>query len=272
RGWRCWRRNRPGAGPLSAPRGFVREEVAPHEHALRFAIALRLYILFSAGWVIRLLLLIAISLASVITPAVAADLPIKSPLNYYPPDIWSSTYFGVGGVASAGKFHGPFGTLTLGINFQPYSRFVLGVETDLSGGNLTTNAVCAACDVKSRWAATARGRIGYTFDRALLFVTGGFAAGEIKTAGPGVIGSSTWRTGFAVGGGAEFALNSNWSLRADYLHEDFGSISCGPLCAGSAIKVTSDNVQARLIYRFFHDAVREYNVLGPPIKPPPFDD
>jgi outer membrane immunogenic protein len=34
---------------------------------------------------------------------------------------------------------------------------------------------------------------------------------------------SETRTGWVAGVGAEFMLNQNWSLKAEYLHYDFGS-------------------------------------------------
>ena len=52
---------------------------------------------------------------------------------------------------------------------------------------------------------TVRGRLGYAFDRFLAFGTGGFAY-------------SNNGTGYAVGGGLEYALTNNITIRGEYLY------------------------------------------------------
>ncbi|MET0367911.1 MAG: outer membrane beta-barrel protein, partial [Methylobacterium sp.] len=54
---------------------------------------------------------------------------------------------------------------------------------------------------------TVRGRLGYAFDRTLFYATGGFAygAGGGRQFGSGV-SSDDFQTGYAVGGGIEYAL------------------------------------------------------------------
>jgi outer membrane immunogenic protein len=76
-----------------------------------------------------------------------------------------------------------------------------------------------------------------TFDHVVLYGTGGLAIGGIKTditdgfVGPlpltfPATGSSTAvRAGWAAGAGIESALGNGWSIKAEYLHLDFGSIT-----------------------------------------------
>ncbi|MFC6788936.1 outer membrane protein [Methylobacterium komagatae] len=54
---------------------------------------------------------------------------------------------------------------------------------------------------------TVRGRLGYAFDRTLFYATGGFAygSGGGRQFGTGV-GQNDFQTGYAVGGGIEYAL------------------------------------------------------------------
>jgi outer membrane immunogenic protein len=88
-----------------------------------------------------------------------------------------------------------------------------------------------------QWFSTLRGRVGVTFDRVLLYGTGGLAVAGIKTditdgfvgllppAFPVAAGSSTAvRAGWVAGGGVEGAIGNGWSVKAEYLHMDFGSI------------------------------------------------
>jgi len=55
---------------------------------------------------------------------------------------------------------------------------------------------------------TVRGRIGYAFDRVLFYGTGGFAygSGSADRSFGGFAGNDSFRTGYAVGGGIEYAL------------------------------------------------------------------
>ncbi len=99
---------------------------------------------------------------------------------------------------------------------------------------------------------TFRGRAGYAWDRLLLYVTAGVAVGEIKTqtnvtfANTGLAGtvysgathigsSSNDRAGFVVGAGAEYAFITNWSLKAEFLYIDLGTLTTNaPLVAAAA--------------------------------------
>jgi outer membrane immunogenic protein len=99
---------------------------------------------------------------------------------------------------------------------------------------------------------TVRGRVGYAWDRLLLYATGGLAVGEIKSqttvtfAATGALtavydgavhaGSTTTdRAGWVVGGGAEYAFAPQWSVKAELLYIDFGTISSSsPLIAATA--------------------------------------
>jgi outer membrane immunogenic protein len=96
------------------------------------------------------------------------------------------------------------------------------------------NATTFADEVKTDWFATVRGRLGYSFGRFLPYVTGGLAIAHEK-AGLSVNGTfgggrlpvafassqSKTLTGYAVGAGAEYALNRSWSIKAEYLHVGF---------------------------------------------------
>jgi outer membrane immunogenic protein len=117
------------------------------------------------------------------------------------------------------------------------SPFLIGVN--LLGG-LPGGATMTA-DQNVRWFGTVRGRIGYTAaPNLLLFATGGFAYADVNQGGsiaiagglavtsdsafnchPGVQcfggDSSHTATGGTVGGGAEYAVSNNISLKAEYL-------------------------------------------------------
>jgi outer membrane immunogenic protein len=114
----------------------------------------------------------------------------------------------------------------IGYNYQftPGSGFVIGVEADaqyLDFGRNRNNATLSAgapvagvTFVDPRGTAsldyfgTVRGRIGYAFDRTLVYGTGGFAygAGSNERSFGGFRGNDDFRTGWAAGGGIEYAL------------------------------------------------------------------
>ena len=121
------------------------------------------------------------------------------------------------------------GGAQIGYNYQftPGNGLVVGIEADAQyadfGGQrrnatgnytfvgATGNAFAAppAFVVPGQatldYFGTVRGRVGYAFDRALFYGTGGFAYGSGESAVNG-LSSDDFRTGYAAGGGVEYAL------------------------------------------------------------------
>ncbi|UIN32713.1 outer membrane protein [Methylobacterium oryzae] len=113
----------------------------------------------------------------------------------------------------------------VGYNFQftPGSGIVVGVEADaqyLDFGRSRNNAFLVGPLAPGYYVTdprglssldffgTVRGRIGYAFDRVLVYGTGGFAygSGSADRSFGGYAGNDSFRTGYAVGGGIEYAL------------------------------------------------------------------
>lgn len=139
---------------------------------------------------------------------------------------------------------GWLGGAQIGYNRQ-MGAWVLGIEADFQGsdfedsdsflGSVAGPYYETASEINAF--GTVRGRVGYAFDNVLLFVTGGLAGAEseahlaIQGGVPGAFtgprfsdSQSETMLGYAVGGGLEWAIaNSAWSLKAEYLHVDFGS-------------------------------------------------
>lgn len=98
------------------------------------------------------------------------------------------------------------------------------------------------------WYGIIAGRLGYTWDRALLYVKGGVAFVDIETSvldactaapcGGGLVNAAGDKTAtsWAVGGGLEWAWTNNWSLKAEYLFIgiDESVRTCGPGAAAAA--------------------------------------
>jgi len=113
----------------------------------------------------------------------------------------------------------------VGYNFQftPGSGVVVGIEADaqyLDFGRSRNNALVVGPLAQGVYLTdprglssldffgTVRGRLGYAFDRVLVYGTGGFAygSGSADRSFGGFAGNDSFRTGWTVGGGMEYAL------------------------------------------------------------------
>lgn len=196
--------------------------------------------------------------------------------------------------------NGVIGGAHVGYNIQ-FSQFVVGLEGDVDGTSLSksfngTGALGAAVfgvpvagnvniHVAHEIEGSIRGRLGWAlgglgWDRVLVYGTGGVAFGGFNNNVsatfliPGVVGlggsssSSNTRVGWTVGGGLEYAMTDNWSLRAEYRYTDFGrntisdplTVFGTPVAFGSSFTrhFTENSVQVGFSYKF-----------GAPPPPPP---
>jgi outer membrane immunogenic protein len=163
----------------------------------------------------------------------------------------------LGGASDTARMNGILGGAQAGFNAQ-FNSVVLGVEADIQAtgqrGTITlfdpVSGVLASVNDKMPWFATFRGRVGITPSPTwLLYVTGGGALAQIDqdyTAGaPTLVWSSgTTRFGWVIGGGAEVAIErTNWTVKAEFLHMDFGST--GSAMGTAATTTTLSNFPAQ---------------------------
>lgn len=182
------------------------------------------------------------------TPAApAADLPHGSgppPIDYIAPPpafSWGGFYAGVqGGVGFAsftndgsrliGDPTGGLVGVTGGFNYMVAPQFLIGAEADFSftGISATTtpfwNAVAKG---EMDDLLTVRARAGYAVtDRALIFVTGGFAASKntLQIAqGPFYGIQASFQPGWALGAGVEYMITQSISAKGEYMFTSTGS-------------------------------------------------
>jgi outer membrane immunogenic protein len=177
---------------------------------------------------------IAILAVSSAASAQAADLSYRSqaqpytvnqPLNGYS---WAGPYLGAnlgynfGDVSNSGTSpSGVSGGIQGGYNWQFGTPWVLGIEADLQATG--ADDTFAAWKFSNPWYGTLRGRVGYAINpNFLVYGTGGLAFGQLKGSAPGLSESHT-TAGWTAGVGAEFALNNNWSLKAEYMYVNLDS-------------------------------------------------
>jgi outer membrane immunogenic protein len=142
---------------------------------------------------------------------------------------------------------GLFGTGLLGGNFLG-GGVVLGVEGDFQGTSNSANFTFVDLNTgdsvtlkrQANWLASANGRLGIAYDRALFYAIGGAAWAQgnstltfVSPAGGfvGSFGRNTDLSGWDVGGGVEYAFTPNWVGRVEYRYYDFGDFNVSPLVA-----------------------------------------
>jgi outer membrane immunogenic protein len=145
---------------------------------------------------------------------------------------------------------GVIGGLEAGYNWQMAS-LVLGIEADISASSLNhSNSNVAApfgggspdvYSTKMSWLGTVRGRVGWAFDRVLVYGTGGVAFanlkdGNVDTWFPITASTSSGVTGWTAGGGIEYALVDHWTVKAEYLHVGFPNRTATDVNTGYAFR------------------------------------
>lgn len=229
----------------------------------------------AAMWVIG-----AFVASSVVASASAADLPrpVYKASPYLSPErafSWTGFYIGVHGgygwsrLSGDGTFgpasataRGWLGGGQLGYNYQ-MGRFVIGAEADAAWANVKHEEALFAGTItfKQDYFITAAARLGYAFDRTLVYGKVGGAWTRDKWDGNDGIGGTLTatvnRTGWMLGAGVEQAFWDNWSAKLEYNYLMFGSktpaftFTGGLGIVGTAeYKVNTHIVKAGLNYRF----------------------
>lgn len=204
------------------------------------------------------IVLTGVSIVALAGVTQAADLPsMKAPPAFVPPPVftWTGLYVGAQlgyqwgsssiititnrtGVAVINSGYNPDGIVGgahIGYNWQlPSTSFVVGVEGDVDGSGYQGSGVSSTGFVNRTTnidvEGSIRGRVGYAWERALIYATGGAAFAGIQNVSTNLVTGrvdvfNNTRVGWTVGGGAEYAIDNNWSIRAEYRYTDFGSFN-----------------------------------------------
>ncbi|WP_170181918.1 outer membrane protein [Phreatobacter stygius] len=239
-------------------------------------------------------------------PALGADAPLRAPAPFGAAASayqWSGLYAGISGGYGRGSAHQGMTTsayqglglyygdvneslpanggligATVGYNRQ-FDRFVLGLEADFSLTGMKSHGQAPDGDIwvpgdratqnwstTLNWLSTLRGRVGFTFDRFLVYATGGLAVGGVTDrtrldyddgAGGGFSASdrsSKTHVGWTLGAGVEAAITDRLTAKLEYLHVDLGTqtyrTDLRRILIHADAKVTADIVRAGLNYRF----------------------
>jgi outer membrane immunogenic protein len=188
---------------------------------------------------------------------------------------------------------GVVGGAQAGCDYQFSNNWVIGVAGDFSAADLRgvvndpffagKNPGPATLASRTDWLATVTGRLGYTWDRVLIYGKGGaaFAHDRYSTANFSAVSggtcqvglvfvacapsASTDRIGWTAGAGIEWAFASNWTALVEYNHYGFGNkdlLFADPNAAlGAApisVKQNIDVVKVGINYRFGNPVVAKY--------------
>jgi outer membrane immunogenic protein len=192
------------------------------------------------------------------------------------------TYFNPNNGASfsltpGGKL-GAAGGLQGGYNWQLAPRWLLGVEADISWISLAQTRTVptigpgsfATMSATDHWLASVRGRVGFIgWSKTLFYATGGPAWANTEYNGHMTriirastfiadAASSTTKSGWAMGGGAEWMIGMHVMLSLEYLYYRLDNVTLtGPISPGSFLPVTFtwsnynlQIVRAGLSYKF----------------------
>jgi outer membrane immunogenic protein len=225
---------------------------------------------------VRKLFMSTVVLLGATGTAFAADLPTtKGPAMYAPPPppifTWTGLYVGAqagyqfghaststGGVGLPGyNPSGVDGGVHIGYNYQ-MGMFVAGLEGDVNGSSYNGSNTFGGIgyNTSEDIDGSVRGRLGVAWDRALVYATGGAAFGNFRNqyaVGPALDTVWNTRVGWTVGGGIEYALDNNWSLRAEYRYTDypgFNNFAATSLGASVHQHETDNRVQLGVSYKF----------------------
>jgi len=166
--------------------------------------------------------LVAAALISTSVAANAADAPAPAPSRAQLGALYAWTGFYAGGhvgFGSVGDDDSRFlGGGQVGYNFYRTGPWVFGAEADISSGSKDLN-----------WTSTLAARLGYAFNRFLVYGKVGGAWASFDHGDPcdhdnkhgDSCGGSNTATGLLLGAGVEYAVQNNWSVKFEYNRMNF---------------------------------------------------
>ena len=236
---------------------------------------------------VRYALIVLATTTMISNVAFAADLrgplqdePVAPPLVQSYGFDWSGPYVGLNVGYSSGKedfgyavpsdslggtdsqhSRGVVGGAQIGYDYAVGHGFVIGAEADFDGTSISNGApldqplLATRISNSINYFGTVQGRLGYAFDRVMLYGTGGFAYADVETSVSApqfnIADHSThMHMGYVFGGGVEYALSNNLALRIEYLRLQYNSQSAPGILYQLSERPSENIVRAGLDYRF----------------------
>lgn len=225
-----------------------------------------------------------------------------------------------GGVFPAGTFYNPtannavggefnydlrssvIGGGTLGCNWQGASPFVFGIEGEgghmkvsasaVSPYSIGTGSDTVASTRIGDWYAAVTGRFGAAWDRVMVYLKGGVGFSKINSSvidpctaspcSPGLLNAtgSSNRPFWVAGVGVEYAFNTNWSVKGEYLilgmFQKYAVCGAGAAAAAGSRFCGVHNIEGVHTFKvgvnyYFNPLARTYTKAPPTIAVPAYD-
>ena len=153
----------------------------------------------------------------------------------------------------------------IGYNYAFHNNVIVGVEGDIVYSDIDGDsamrfpAPAETWTSEIEWMTSIRARLGYAVtNRALLFVTGGWAWADYKGKIYNGLGSVGFREaysetfdGYTLGAGGEFAFARNWVAKLEYRFSDFGDERFSlPATVPFDVDLKVHEVRGGLAYKF----------------------
>ncbi len=130
------------------------------------------------------------------------------------------------GLATNVALKGGIGGLQAGYNFQFAQHWLVGVEQDISFGNINGSqsqlAPNPTINASTNYSGTVRERFGYVWDQLLLYETAGVAWAnnrvDLQFASSPTLSETHLQLGVVLGAGMEWAIDPNLSVKVEYLY------------------------------------------------------
>ncbi|MBS4083325.1 MAG: porin family protein [Rhizobiales bacterium] len=199
----------------------------------------------------KLLLAAALFVAA---PAYAGDLPRynNAPQVYRNIFNWTGFYAGLHGGwgwgdSTGSSLDGYALGGQIGYNYQLVSGLTFGAETDITFSGI--DGAAAGGIFTADYIGTLRGRLGYAFDRVLIYGTAGlaYAGGDLQV---GALSNGQTHFGYAIGFGIEGMITNNLSARLEYIYTDFGSRTYQTTGGPVGVGFDASQLRAGINYRF----------------------
>ncbi|MGG7519080.1 outer membrane protein [Allorhizobium undicola] len=134
---------------------------------------------------------------------------------------WLDMKLSSGGASASDDFDGGRLGGFAGWNFDVGHNVIVGIEGDLNydWNENDYSGIKLGTDVSG----SARARVGYALDRALVYAAGGWTATRGHLDNTGSVDGHTTFNGWTVGAGVDYALTNRIFVRGEYRYNDFAS-------------------------------------------------
>ncbi|NKC27635.1 porin family protein [Ochrobactrum ciceri] len=182
----------------------------------------------------------------------ATDYSYNDPVASGPHD-WSGNYIGAQIGASSSKVPGPFtnrtgalGGVVVGKNMQS-GNVVFGAELE---GNFAEaeHRIGHGGSLQQSWNGNAKGKVGYAFDKTLVYGTAGYGVTRFKAKDNTT--SAPAEGGALIGAGVEQALTGPLSVKAEYDFQRFSDVKSRVNGVEQRNNLKNHSIKAGLNYKF----------------------